>query len=88
MLISTGTLTRQSLAGKVVLVTGAGGGIGLETARALLWLGAHVVIAEINRRAGQTAEAGLASEFGRGAARFIHTDVGDERSDLRRHSPA
>jgi len=88
MLIATGTLTRQSLAGKVVLVTGAGGGIGLEAARALLWLGAHVIIAEINRRAGQAAEASLASEFGRGTAQFIHTDVGDERSVNRLASQA
>jgi NAD(P)-dependent dehydrogenase (short-subunit alcohol dehydrogenase family) len=80
MLISTGTLTRQSLAGRVAVVTGAGGGIGLEAARALIWLGARVVIAEVNRRTGQDAEARLILEFGKGAAKFVHTDVGDERS--------
>jgi len=80
MLIATGSLTRQSLAGKVALVTGAGGGIGFEAARALLWLGARVVIAEINSKAGREVESRLLDEFGAGAARFIHTDVGDERS--------
>jgi NAD(P)-dependent dehydrogenase (short-subunit alcohol dehydrogenase family) len=68
------------LAGKVIVVTGAGGGIGYEAARALIWLGARVVIAEVNKHTGSDAEARLALEFGRGAAKFIHTDVGDERS--------
>ena len=36
---NTGTLTRSTLAGKVTVVTGAGQSIGLETARALCWLG-------------------------------------------------
>ena len=32
----------NALRGEVVIVTGAGGGIGYEAARALLWLGANV----------------------------------------------
>ncbi len=36
MLISTGKLTRDSLAHDVVVVTGAGGGIGFEAARSLM----------------------------------------------------
>lgn len=39
-------LSRDSLAGKVAIVTGAGRGIGRELARALAWLGAKVIIAE------------------------------------------
>jgi len=85
LLISTGTLTRDALAGQVAVVTGAGGGIGYEAARALIWLGAHVVIAEIDKRAGQQAAVRLAQEFGTSAAgadvaTFVHTDVGNERS--------
>jgi NAD(P)-dependent dehydrogenase (short-subunit alcohol dehydrogenase family) len=80
MLIDTGTLTRQSLQGKVAVVTGAGGGIGYEAARALIRLGSRVVIAEINKNTGQTAEAHLCAEFGQGVVTFIQTDVGDERS--------
>lgn len=80
MLIANGSLTRQALAGKVIVVTGAGQGIGVEAARALLWLGARVVIAEINARAGRAAAAQMAEDFGAGSVRFIHTDVGDERS--------
>ena len=44
MLIGTGRLNPQSLAGQTAIVTGAGRGIGFETARALIWLGARVVV--------------------------------------------
>ena len=80
MLIASGQLTRQSLAGQVALVTGGGGGIGFEAARALAWLGARVVIAEVNQPAGQAAAAAIAGEFGAGSALFVPTDVGDEAS--------
>ena len=80
MLIKTGSLTCQSLARQIAVVTGAGGGIGFEAARGLVWLGAHVVIAEINRSTGRDAVARLEKEFGADTATFIHTDVGDRRS--------
>jgi len=79
-LISTGTLTRQSMAGQIVIVTGAGGGIGFETARALAWLGAKVILAEINSRKGRQAQAQLRAEFDPQCCEFIRTDVGDEGS--------
>ncbi len=47
-LISQMGLQPDALHGETVIVTGAGGGIGYEAARSLLWLGANVVIAEIN----------------------------------------
>lgn len=80
MLIANGKLTNQSLAGQVAVVTGAGGGIGFEAARALIWLGVRVVIAEINSGSGRQAEERLAEEFGPDLALFIPTDVGDEDS--------
>lgn len=80
MLIATGTLNRQSLGGKNVLVTGAGGGIGFEAARSLIWLGAKVVIGEINARTGKDAAEQLNREFGPGSAIFIQSDIGDEHS--------
>jgi len=79
-LISTGSLAHNSLAGQVAIVTGAGGGIGFEAARALAWLGARVVIAEIDRRTGKAAAERVAQEMGAGAATFVRTDVGGERS--------
>ena len=77
MLITTGTLTRQSLAGQTAVVTGAGGGIGYEAARALVWLGARVIIAEVNAASGKAAAEAILHELGAGAAAFIHTDVGE-----------
>jgi len=55
MVIARLGLASDVLQGETVIVTGAGGGIGYETARALLWLGANVVIAEINTPNGLKA---------------------------------
>lgn len=52
MLVSQLGLKPDALQGETVVVTGAGGEIGYEAARALLWLGANVVIAEINQPNG------------------------------------
>lgn len=82
-LISTGNLKRDSLTGQVAVVTGAGGGIGLEAARALAWLGARVVVAEINGKIGREAAARIAAEMGEGTAIYVQTDVGDEKSVAR-----
>lgn len=80
ILIGTGVLTRQSLAGQTALVTGAGRGIGYEAARSLLWLGAKVVLAELDRKSGYAAEKKLAAEFGAANVLCVLTDVGDEGS--------
>ena len=79
-LIATGSLTRSSLAGRVAIVTGAGRGIGFETARALAWLGARVVIAEIDEESGAEAAKQICAEMGGGSATFVRTDVGDGTS--------
>ena len=76
-LISRGDLNRDSLQGQVAVVTGAGRGIGFETARALAWLGAHVIIAEIDHDTGSRAAEDINREMGEDAACFIATDVGD-----------
>jgi NAD(P)-dependent dehydrogenase (short-subunit alcohol dehydrogenase family) len=78
MLISKGNLTQGCLKGKVAIVTGAGRGIGYEAARALLWLGAYTVIAEINEKTGKAAVDSLENEFGEGKAIFAKTDVGSD----------
>lgn len=70
-------LSHTSLAGKVAVVTGAGRGIGKELARALAWLGAKVVIAEI-ADAGAEVEALIRSEGG--TALFVKTNVAGENS--------
>ena len=80
MVISQLGLAADALRGETVVVTGAGGGIGFEAARALLWLGANVAIAEINQQNGRMAEVALEKEFGKDRVLFVHTDVGDEAS--------
>ena len=80
MIISQLGLTPETLRGETVIVTGAGGGIGYEAARALLWLGANVIIAEIHQQNGRKAEHTLEEEFGKDRVLFVNTDVGDEAS--------
>lgn len=60
---------------KVFLVTGAGSGLGAATARMLVEAGARVVLADLNREAGDK----LAGELG-GEACFVETDVASETS--------
>jgi NAD(P)-dependent dehydrogenase (short-subunit alcohol dehydrogenase family) len=78
LVISRLGLKSDALHGETIIVTGAGGGIGYEAARALLWLGANVIIAEIDEATGKQAEHKLATEFEPSRIFFIHTDVGDE----------
>jgi NAD(P)-dependent dehydrogenase (short-subunit alcohol dehydrogenase family) len=80
MLIATGSFTRETLEGDVAVVTGAGRGIGFEAARALAWLGARVIVAEIDQRTGRSAAERINREMGKGSALFVRTDVGSERS--------
>jgi NAD(P)-dependent dehydrogenase (short-subunit alcohol dehydrogenase family) len=65
-------------AGKVALVTGAGGGIGRATALAFAREGARVVVADLPGTAGAETVA-LIGEAG-GEASFIPVDVADEAS--------
>lgn len=59
----------------VFVVTGGGSGLGAATARMLVEAGARVVLADVNREAGEA----LAAELGAAAA-FVTTDVTDEAS--------
>ncbi len=79
MIISKTSLSRDSLKGEIAIVTGAGRGIGYEAARALAWLGANVIIAEIDEKNGKAAEENLRKEFGAEKAFFVKTDLGNEK---------
>jgi len=79
MLIEKGTLSKDALKGDIAIVTGAGRGIGYEAARALIWLGAKVAIAEINENDGKDAAENLTKEFGPDKALFVKTDVGNDK---------
>ncbi|HEV2137709.1 MAG TPA: SDR family oxidoreductase [Nitrososphaerales archaeon] len=82
-LASRSTLGRKTLEGEVVVVTGAGRGIGYEAASALLWLGARVVLAEVDEKTGREASEQLLSKYDDGSVLFIRTDVGNEEDVAR-----
>jgi NAD(P)-dependent dehydrogenase (short-subunit alcohol dehydrogenase family) len=63
----------MELTGSSALITGGASGLGAATARRLAGLGARVVIADMNRAAGQAIEQEL-------GARFIQADVADDAS--------
>jgi len=67
-----------SLNQRVVIVTGAGSGIGRGTATLLASEGARIVVAEINTQKGAEVASDLAKAGA--TAKFIATDVSDEQS--------
>lgn len=77
LLIETLNINPNSFKDQVVVITGAGQGIGLHTARAFAHLGATVIIAELTEK-GKEAEDIIRSEGGK--AIFYQTDVSDSRS--------
>jgi rhamnulose-1-phosphate aldolase/alcohol dehydrogenase len=70
----------RDFAGKVVLITGAASGIGRATATKLAQEGAHVVIADINTKDGESAADELNKKHGKGRAIFVHCDVTKEEA--------
>lgn len=65
----------MQISGSVFVVTGGASGLGAGTARLLAAKGGRVVLADLNRAAGES----LAAELGAGA-RFVETNVADEAS--------
>jgi len=68
----------KPLVGKVALVTGAAGGIGLATARRLAADGACVMLTDRDGEALATAGGALTAAFGRDVVRSAVCDVTDE----------
>ena len=66
-------------AGKLALVTGTGG-LGLETAKALVAAGAHVILAGRNREKGQEAVATIRALTPEGQVEFEEMDLADLES--------
>ncbi len=67
---------RVSLRGRVIIITGAGGGIGRATARLCAARGASVMLADIQDAGGQELAASIQGEGGRAA--YVHADVSRE----------
>ena len=68
----------KSLAGRIALITGGAGGIGLAAARRLLSQGACVFIADRNADALEESDAALVKSFGKDFVRSAVCDVTDE----------
>jgi rhamnulose-1-phosphate aldolase/alcohol dehydrogenase len=68
----------KALAGRVALITGGAGGIGLASARRLIEEGACVVLADLDRDALATAVEALRKQYGRDCAASFWVDVTDE----------
>ena len=77
LLFNSLKLQPAECSGKVVVVTGAGRGIGEQVARAFAWLGAEVVIAELSTQGQRVADT--ICQAG-GKALFVQTDVSDSAS--------
>ncbi|WP_346886566.1 SDR family NAD(P)-dependent oxidoreductase [Clostridium sp. UBA4395] len=78
MFIEKNKFFKNKLEGKVILLTGAGGGIGFETAKALVYMGAKVIIAEIDKGKILCAQSALDSIFGKNSVEFYEIDLSDE----------
>ncbi len=69
---------KMNLTGKVVAITGGGGGIGRVASNVFAKNGAKVVILELNEQGGRETEAEIKAAGGE--AMFIKTDVSSEES--------
>jgi rhamnulose-1-phosphate aldolase/alcohol dehydrogenase len=78
----------RALAGKVALITGGAGGIGMATARRLAGEGACVVLCDIDRTALSDAQAAMHEGFGTDSATGLWVDVTDEDSVIALHADA
>ena len=68
-------LAGRDLSARTVLVTGANGGIGFDTARALSAAGARVLLACRNREAGENAVARIRTRHPQARAEFLPLDL-------------
>jgi len=63
---------------KTILLTGAGGGIGIEAALAFAAMGARVILAEIDPVKGKEAEEAVVAAYPDNPADFYPVDLSDE----------
>ena len=68
----------RALAGRIALITGGAGGIGLACAQRMIDDGACVVIADIDREALDEAHTVIERRYGADAVRAVWLDVADE----------
>ncbi len=79
MILEKNNYDRHALQDKVVLITGGGGGIGVEASRAFAYMGAHVIIAEIDADRGTQAQKRINEQNLNGTVDFFQIDITDEK---------
>jgi rhamnulose-1-phosphate aldolase/alcohol dehydrogenase len=70
----------KRLEGRIALVTGGAGGIGVATARRLLADGANVILADIDQAALDETSAHVSQEYGKDRVRAVRVDVTNEEA--------
>lgn len=73
---------KNTLDNKVILITGAGGGIGFETAKYFAIMGARVIILDIDKEKGKNAEKIISSTH-IDNVEFYHINLAEENSILK-----
>jgi NAD(P)-dependent dehydrogenase (short-subunit alcohol dehydrogenase family) len=79
MILEKNNYDKNALQNKIVLITGGGGGIGIEASRAFAYMGAHVIIAEIDADRGKQAQKLINEENHNGTVDFFQIDITDEK---------
>lgn len=79
MFLEKNNYSKKVLLNKTVLITGGGGGIGFEASRAFSYMGAKVIIAEIDALKGVQSQNLINNEFGDENVDFYQIDISDER---------
>ncbi len=80
MIINSIKIQKNALEDQIAVVTGGGGGIGFETAKCMLALGAKVIIGEVDSAKCDLSRALLSKEFDNSDFDVIELDVGSEES--------
>ena len=78
MFLKKTNYSRKALLNKTVLITGGGGGIGYEASRAFSYMGANVIIAEINAEKGRQTQRLINEEYRNENVDFFQIDITDE----------
>lgn len=79
MILEKNNYDKNALQNQIVLITGGGGGIGIEASRAFAYMGAHVIIAEIDVDRGMQAQKLINEENLNGTVDFFQIDIADEK---------
>ncbi len=79
MFLLENNYSREALLNKTVLITGGGGGIGYEASRAFSYMGAKVIIAEIDAEKGRHTQRLINEEYNNENVDFFQIDISDEK---------